>query len=135
MGGMNHYFFGVQSRKHALKLVHGKVAIGGTGAPTLNAAASTGITSITRTGAGTYEVLLDGKVPQLVHFTCTLLHSSTSQLVRFQLTSDTVATDGKFVFKCLAATDATTTTLIAADPASGATLLFTVEVNNTSLDQ
>lgn len=135
MAGMNRYFFGVQSRKHALKMIHGRVAIGASGAPTLSAAASMGILSISRSTTGTYEVTLDGKLPQLVGFQCIVLDDTTSQITHFQLTSDTVTSDGKLVFKCLAPTNSSTTTSIAADPADGAVLLFTVLVNNTSLDQ
>lgn len=135
MAGMNRYFFGVQSRKHALKMVHGKVAIGASGAPTLSAGASSGISSISRTAAGTYEVTLDGKLPQLVGFHCMVVDDAASQVTHFQVLSDAVSATGKLTFACLAPTDASTTTSIATDPAEGAVLLFTVLVNNTSLDQ
>lgn len=132
---MNRYFYGVQARKRAVKLIHGKAAIGATGAVTLDAPASSGISSITRSSAGTYEITLDGKAPQLVSFSAMLLDDTINQISTFQLTSSTVSTDGKLVFKCLGPTNSSTTTLVAADPTDGATLLFTVAVNNTSLDQ
>lgn len=135
MAGMNRYFFGVQSRKHAVKMIHGKAAIGASGAVTLDAGASSGILTMTKSATGTYEVALDGKLPQLVGFQCTLLDDDTNQISTFQLTSNTVATDGKLVFKCLAPTSSSVTTLVATNPTDGATLLFTVLVNNTSLDQ
>lgn len=131
---MNRYFYGVQSRKRALKMLHGKVAIGATGAPTLDAAASGGISSISRTSAGLYQVTIDGKVPQLVGFQMTVLDDTTSAITHYQVTASTVSTDGIFSFLCLGPTASGDTTPAATDPANGATLLFTVLVNNTSLD-
>ena len=131
---MNRYFYNVQARKRQVKLLHGKAAIGASGAVTLDAPASSGITSITKDATGTYTIVLDGKVPQLVGFSAMLLDDDINQIACFQLTANAVSTSGSLTFKCLAATNSSTTTLIAANPSSGATLLFTVSVNNTSLD-
>jgi len=47
--------------------VFGKATIGSSGAPTLVAAQSRGITSITRTAQGKYRLVLDSKYPYLMH--------------------------------------------------------------------
>lgn len=46
--------------------IFGKTTIGATGAPTLVTAQSRGITSITRTAAGKYRLVLDSKYPYLL---------------------------------------------------------------------
>ena len=132
---MNKYFYTTQSTKRSLKMIHGKVAIGSSGAPTLNAAASSGVLSISRTSAGLYAVTLAGQAPGFVGFQCTVLDSNTTSITHFQVTAEALSTAGTFSFLCLAPQDSSTTTATATDPASGAVLYFTVLFSNSSLDQ
>jgi hypothetical protein len=129
----NSYFWGVQSRSREVKMVHGKVAIGATGAPTLDTAASLGIASITRDNAGLYTVTLAQKFPYFLNAHISLLDDGISQNVGFQLISEDVDGAKEIKFRCVAATDASTTTLVATELPSGCTLYITLLLQNTSV--
>jgi hypothetical protein len=129
----NSYFWGVQSRMREVKMVHGKAAIGATGAPTLDTSASLGIASIVRDNAGLYTVTLSQKFPYFLNAHVMLLDDGISQNVGFQLISEDVDGAKEIKFRCVAATDASTTTLVATELPDGCTLYFTFLLQNTSV--
>lgn len=129
----NVMFWDTQSRQRELKMVHLKVAIGATGAPTLNAAASLGVASIARTSAGLYRITLTDKYNSLVAIHGMQLHASISQHVKFQIKAETVATTKLVDLWCLAATNSSTTTLAATELDDGCTVYLTLFLKNTSV--
>jgi hypothetical protein len=126
-------FWGTQSRQRELKMVHLKVAIGATGAPTLDTAASLGVASISRTSAGLYRITLTDKYSSLVAIHSMNLHASISQHVKCQVKAQTVSTTKLVDLWTLAATNSSTTTLAATDPEDGTTLYLTFLLKNTSV--
>ncbi len=129
----NAMFWTTQSRQRELKMVHAKIAIGASGAPTLNAAASLGIASVTRTSAGLYQITLSNKYTSLVGMECQLLHASISQHTVCQVKAEDVDGAKTLDVWTLAPTNSSTTTLIATDPPSGSTLYVTLALKNTSV--
>jgi hypothetical protein len=119
----NRVFNKRQSLEREVKDLYAKVAIGGTGAPTLTT--GYGLASIVRNGAGDYTVTLSDKYSSLKHFEAIHL-SSSAQDLQFQLHSEDVIGAKTIRFLCL--TGATPT-----DPASGKVLLLKIEVKNTSV--
>jgi hypothetical protein len=114
-------------------MIHGKVAIGSTGAPTLDTAASLGIASIVRDNTGLYTVTLAQKFPYFLNAHISLLDDGIAQNTGFQLISEGVASTKEIKFRCVAATNSSTTTLIAAELPSGCTLYLTFLLQNTSV--
>ena len=129
----NAMFWTTQSRQRELKMVHAKIAIGASGAPTLNAAASLGVASVTRTSAGLYQLTLSNKYTSLIGVEAVILHSSISQHNKVQIKAEDVDGAKTIDFWTLAATDSSTTTLAATDPDNGATLYLTFCLKNTSV--
>lgn len=129
----NTYFWETQSRQRALKMVHLKVTIGASGAPTVVTDASLGVASVVRTSAGLYRITLTDKFTSLVGMECEQLHASIQQHTRVQLVAETVATTKLIDVWTLAPTSSSVTTLIATDPASASTLYFTFYLKNTSV--
>ena len=128
----NRDFKDVQSSEREVKIVYGRATIGATGAPTLDAASSIGVRSITRTAAGDYTIILGSSTPaatdkysKLLWADATIVETDDTDL-HVNLAADTVSTDG--TFKSICATAATPT-----DPPSGAVLLFKAELKNTSV--
>jgi hypothetical protein len=122
-----------QSLQRELKMVHMKVAIGASGAPTLNAAASNGVASISRTSAGLYRITLTDKWSSLVGIESHILYSSIEPVVKCQIKAETVSTTKLIDLWTLAATNSSTTTLAATDATNGATLYVTFYLKNTSV--
>ena len=65
----NRNFNRYQALTKEVKALFAQVAIGATGAPTLNAPASLGITSVVRNSAGNYTITLDDKYNDLLQIT------------------------------------------------------------------
>ena len=74
----NQFFFSLEKKKIVL---FGKVAIGASGAPTLNVAASKGIASIAKNSTGNYTITLQDQYVDLFNAKCVILKSSGSPLV------------------------------------------------------
>lgn len=114
------------SRKQALEKqvceIYAKVTIGASGAPTLTT--GYGVTSITRTSAGLYQLTLADKYTSLKNMEVIFL-SSTAQDIRAQIKAETVATTKLVDFFTL--TGATET-----DPSSGQVMLIKFDLKNTS---
>jgi hypothetical protein len=129
----NSYFWGTQSRLREVKMLHAKIAIGATGAPTLDAQASLGIASIVRDNTGLYTVTLSQKFPYFLNAHIMLLDDGISQNAGFQLISEDVDGAKEIKFRCVAATNSSTTTLVATELPDGATLYVTILLQNTSV--
>jgi hypothetical protein len=123
---MNQFYLSLEQSKCTL---YAKVAIGASGEPTLNAAASKGVASITRESAGQYTIVfsdvwtkffwLDAKV---------LLASGTPAVNDVAIVSEAVATvaDKSVVVQFLDDAGA------AADPDEDAVLYFKFELSNSN---
>lgn len=115
------------NRKQALekevKELYAKVAIGGTGAPTLTT--GYGITSISRTSQGLYHLVLDDQYASLKHVEVITL-DSTARDHTFQIKAEDVASAKTLDLFVLTAGSV-------ADPASGSSLLIKIEVKNTTV--
>lgn len=106
----------------------GQVAIGATGAPTLSAANSMGITSITRNSAGNYTIVLNDTWVKFLGFHATIVDSGAQTVATVYVVSETVATAAtkNIVIQCSDFAGA------AVDPRNGATLRFEIVLNNSS---
>jgi hypothetical protein len=129
----NSYFWGTQSRLREVKMLHAKIAIGATGAPTLDAQASLGIASVARTAAGKYTITLAQKYPYFLNLHAMLLDDGVSQGGQFQVLAEDVDGAKTIDIACLAATNSSTTTLVATELPDGATLYVTILLQNTSV--
>lgn len=65
-----------QALTKEVKALFAQVSIGSTGAPTLSAAASLGVTSVARTAAGAYTITLDDKYMDLLQITVSVQKAS-----------------------------------------------------------
>ena len=100
-----------------------RVAIGASGAPTIQR--GKGITSITRTGAGEYDIVLDENFYDLLSIFTTELNASAQDL-GFQLTAVDTATKTISVgFKA--------STPAFADPANGSVIYMEMKVYQSSV--
>lgn len=103
-----------------------EVAIGATGAPTLTAAKSRGIASITRNSAGVYTVVLQDVYNRMFHARVTFKVSGGLPAAPVVgIDSETVASTKTLKFVC-------STGGVATDPASGETMLIKIDLKNSS---
>ena len=123
--GANRRFQRVQSLTREVKILHAKVNIGASGAPTLVSDDSVGVTSITRDSAGVYDLVLDDKYVSLAHMNISLEAASAEDLT-FQIESDTISSNKTVRFQCKAAA-------VETDPSNGAVLRIRLELKNTSV--
>jgi hypothetical protein len=117
------------NRKQALekevKEIYFKVAIGASGAPTLDAVNSKGVASISRVSAGLYSIVLQDKYNALMDLSVHVVTPSAEQ-IQPNMVSEDVASTKIVQIRCTAAG-------IAADPASGDTLQGVLQLKNTSV--
>lgn len=121
----NRNFNRKQSLEKEVKEIYAKVTIGATGAPTLVAASSKGVASISRTSAGLYVLTLQDKYNALMHFDCCVVTPSAEDL-NCNLKAESVASAKTVTFLCTAAG-------VATDPASGDSFLIALQLKNTSV--
>ena len=121
----NRRFQRVQSLSREVKILHGRVAIGAAGAPTLDANLSVGISSVERDSAGVYIVTLDDAYNNLLHFSVMQLEATAEDLT-FQVESEDVDGAKTIQFQCKAAA-------VETDPSDGSVLLLRIELKNTSV--
>ncbi len=117
------------SRKQALekevKEIYAKITIGASGAPTLVAAQSQGVASVSRTSAGLYVITLQDKYSKLMHARFDVTTPSAED-IHSNLVSESVASAKTVTFRtCAAATPA--------DPASGDSVLVSLQLKNSSV--
>ena len=123
----NRNFKRVQALQTEIKLIHAKISIGATGAPTLvkTNGDSLGVKSVTRNSAGNYTLVLDDKYVALVHADFKQLVVAIQDLTN-QLVAESVSQDAKSVqFRCLEGDTAT-------DPVSDSTIYVKLELKNSS---
>jgi hypothetical protein len=106
-------------------MIHAKVAIGGTGAPTLSVQDSFGVASISRTGAGAYTLTLNDKYQALLGANVTVVGATGEGLIP-QVTADTVATTKTVGLVFIAHGGS------AADPTSGDVLHVQIWLRNSA---
>lgn len=123
----NRRFHRMQSLSREVKVLHAKVSIGATGAPTLDSDLSVGVASISRDSAGVYILTLDDKYNNLLHFNVMMLEATAEDLT-FQVESEAVATAKTIQFQCKAAA-------VETDPSNGSVLLIRIELKNTSVSR
>ena len=127
----NRDFKGFQAAEREVKRLYLKATIGATGAPTLVAADSLGIKTITRTTTGDYTVTFGTpsgdteKYNKLLWADGKVLDPAAED-IRVQIDTDTVSSAGTMTFY-------TVTSGSAADPTNGATLLLVFDVKNSSV--
>lgn len=121
----NRNFNRYQALEKEVKSLFAKVAIGASGAPTLDAASSLGVASISRSSAGLYVLTLQDKYMKLSHAHCEIV-TPTAESIASHVVSETVATNQTITFRCTATGTAT-------DPASGDSLLIHIQVKNSSV--
>lgn len=118
----NRSFNRKQALEKEIKEIYAKVTIGSSGAPTLTT--GYGVSSITRTSAGLYQLTLADKYTSLKNMEVMFL-SSTAQDIRAQIKAEDVDVAKTIDFFTL--TDATAT-----DPSSGQVMLIKLDLKNTS---
>lgn len=121
----NRRFQRVQSLSREVKILHAKVAIGASGAPTLDTDLSVGVASVVRDSAGVYVVTLDDKYNALLHVDVMQVAASAEDLT-FQVESEAVATAKTVQIQCKAAA-------VETDPSDGSVLLLRLELKNTNV--
>jgi hypothetical protein len=116
------------NRKQALdkeiKEIYARVTIGASGAPTLVAADSMGVASISRSSAGLYVLTLQDKYMKLRHADIHVV-TPTAEDIKANVVSEAVATAKTVTFRTVAVATAT-------DPASGDSLLISLQLKNSS---
>lgn len=117
------------NRKQALekevKEIYAKITIGASGAPTLVAARSQGVASISRTSAGLYVLTLQDKYVHFMHADFQVATPSAEDLM-VNLVSEDVDGAKTVTFRCTAAG-------VAADPASGDTVYVSLQLKNSTI--
>lgn len=128
MANMRRKFQFQYSMQREIVNISMKAAIGATGAPTLSTTDAKGVTSITRNSAGRYTLLLQDNYPALMCAHAIILDSTASTSPIIQLISEAVvsATTPTVVLQCLDAAG------VAADPASGSTLMVSLVLRNVT---
>ena len=121
----NRNFHRVQSLSREAKILHAKVAIGATGAPTLDSNASVGVASISRDSAGVYIITLDDKYNSLLGFKV-MQQAAAAEDLTFQIESEDVDGAKTIQFQCKAAA-------VETDPSDGSSLFIEIVLKNSSV--
>lgn len=120
--GANRNFSRMQALEREVKKLYAYVSIGATGAPTLSAAKSKGISSISRSGTGAYTLTLEDSYYQLLMAQFCLLEADAENL-GFQVTAEDVDGAKTLSFLCSApsvsASGSTSTTVTMGAAESG----------------
>lgn len=113
-----------QALEKEVKDLYLKVAIGGSGAPTISANIGGGVASITRASTGLYQITLADQYNSLKFFEGIHI-KSTAEDLNIQIKAEDVASAKTIDFFTLAGGTET-------DPSSGSVLVLKIEVKNTS---
>lgn len=121
------------SLEKAVVDLFGKVTFGAAGSPTLSAVSSKGILSITRTGAGTYDIVLGTGLNRdvynaLLNMTCVFENATPPASPLMFVVSESVATPttGKITVKF------TNVAQVVTDPGNGEVILFNIALKNST---
>lgn len=119
----NQFFNSLERGKVVL---FGNVAIGGTGAPTINALKSKGIASIVRNSAGNYTVTLNDKYVDMFHLGINFVNASGSGVAYIYTVSYDVSGAKTIVFQCKDLSGA------AVDPSSGTVVQMKITLKSST---
>lgn len=109
--------------------IYARVAIGASGAPTLNAPLSKGVTSITRNSAGLYTIVFNDRYVNLLNFNINIfLAAGTSSIGEVILRANNIATSTRSV-----QVQFNNSAGAAVDPANGVTLYCKFEFKGSSV--
>lgn len=124
----NRYFqqFQLSIEKQVVSLF-GKVAIGNTGAPTLDTAMSKGIASVSRTDTGDYTITLQDTYYKFLMANFVVLYNGSSNVGQVQLVSEAVNSTKVITITTLDFAGAPV------DPTSGSVLYFELMLRNSSV--
>jgi hypothetical protein len=114
-----------QSLEKEIKSLYADVAIGASGAPTINKAL--GVESITRDSAGVYILTLQDKYTRLVAVNAVQLVASAQDL-NIQLEAEDVDGAKTITLRCVSAG-------VETDPANGSRLLINIDLKNSSVGE
>jgi len=114
----------IKSRQRQIVEIPFTVAIGASGAPTINVSQSVGITSITRTGAGVYDIVFVDGYQYLADYS--VFQIGASQDLTFQVTTDFNTSTKTLSLTCKTANTAT-------DPTNGTSLKGHFAFKNSSV--
>lgn len=120
----NRNFKRKQALESEIKEIYAKITIGAVGAPTLVAADSIGVASVSRTSAGLYAITLQDKYVSLKHASAEVV-TPTAEDMKSNIVSEFVSTTKVVNVRC-------TTGAIATDPASGDSILVALQLKNSS---
>lgn len=109
-----------------LAALYAQVAIGASGAPTINAPASMGIDSISRVSAGKYLITLNKKYQALRFLGCSFVASGGAAAPDVSVDTDAVLSAGTITINCQAGG-------VNTDPASGETMMLMIHLKNSSV--
>lgn len=119
----NQFFNSLERGKVVL---FGNIAIGSTGAPTINALKSKGIASIVRNSTGNYTVTLSDKYVDLLNFSINFINSAGAGVAYYYTESQSVGSAKTIVFQCKDLSGA------AADPTSGTTVQLEIKLKSST---
>ena len=116
------------SLEKVVRELFASVSFGASGAPTIVAATSKGISSITRTGTGAYTIQLSDKYTRLLamHATAVIASGAGSTAPSLVVKADSVSSTGQITVVFNAAGTA-------ADPASGEVKLLQILLKDSSV--
>ena len=119
----NQFFLSLERGK---AILFAKVAIGATGAPTLNAIKSKGIATVVRNSAGNYTVTLNDKYVDLFHFNVNFI-SAVPPTAAYAFTESQDVDGAKtIVFQCIDVSGA------AVDPTSGTEMQIEIKLKTST---
>jgi len=119
----NQFFLSLERGKAVL---FGKVAIGGTGAPTINAVKSKGIASIARTGTGAYTITLNDLYVDMFKCNVGFMFATSPGVANVYVVSQGVNSDKTVKIVCQDFAGA------AVDPASGAEMQIEIVLKTST---
>jgi hypothetical protein len=121
----NRSFNRLQALDKEVKQIYARVTIGASGAPTLVAADSVGVASISRVSAGLYTITLQDTYNKLVYGNCEV-RTPSAEDIKANLVTESVSSAKTVQFRCVAVATAT-------DPASGDSLYVVLHLKNSSV--
>lgn len=103
-----------------------QVDFGAAGAPTLDTGTSKGVESVTRTGAGTYDIVFQDKFFALIDLQA-MFQAAAAEDLDWQISAVNLATKTITVKSRAAAADT--------DPSNGSKVYFSISFRNTSVSR
>lgn len=121
--------------------IFGQFEIGASGAVTAGTVKGGGVSGVVKEAtAGQYTISFRDKYSRLLDFKAQIVDDSISQVASIQVLQDPatlqadVKASGELIVQCLAIESDATPQLIAANPASGALVMFKAVFRNTTVD-